>query len=89
MVNFALKTVALVTKALAMLPPAVKHQPPVMPFDCSGESTNTVNKSIGVSCFGDIVTCDVAICCETSATCHVFGCSGYLTDTVNKGIDVS
>ena len=33
--------------------------------------------------------CDAAICCDASATCHIFGCSGYLNDTVNKGIGVS
>ena len=58
-------------------------------FDCSGQSTNTVNKGIGVSCSGHSGTCDAVSSCEASATGDTFDCSGQSTNTVNKGIDVS
>jgi len=34
------------------------------PFDCSGESTNTVNKGAEVSCSGSAETCNAAMCCK-------------------------
>ena len=47
----------------------------------------TINKGSGVSCVGDMDTCDTATCCDARATCDSFSLCAHVN--LNKGGDVS
>ena len=54
-------------------------------FSCS--SSSSYNKGSGVSCSGDVNSCDDTLCCASKATCNSFSCS--LSSSYNKGSGVS
>ena len=60
-------------------------------YHCNGQADNTVNKGSGVSCSGDVASCDSSTCCEAPATCATTpsDCNGQADNTVNKGPDAS
>ena len=52
-------------------------------FSCDSLS----NRGSGVSCTGDVNSCDATLCCVSKATCNSFSCSS--SSSFNRGSEVS